>query len=365
MAKIKETALAALFSTACLILPAVAEEQDIHRATYVFPTLSKLFGNGGIAHALPKEYFKHQPDPEDFYQKHLEYAKNFNTRKILSARTVDFDGRGPHYLKLYIVGEAGALFDNHCILVVDAVDRKTQKATSLIESIYPNGVEDYVYANNDLVYKNLDGVAYSFKISKCESSLYKQTDDGLQMQITQDLSDRPESKSARERNKQKLAPNNLGDNVPTSITVRFDDARPQLKVVFDELRYVPKNTKLIRGMGNTKSGDIAFERSDAIGGSVGILGLGVEKTLLKSFEAKFGQASESSISVEVDGSTCEKWRIIGYEAKQLGYFSAPKMGIEKEYSFGVITDQKIVPINLCAHPEYEDKEKRPGPEQRF
>ncbi|MEZ5918954.1 MAG: hypothetical protein R3D66_03240 [Alphaproteobacteria bacterium] len=127
-----------------------------------------------------------------------DFDRRLNIRAKIPARDIDFNGRGPHYLKVYPVGEALGLSGKYCSVVIDAVDRKTYEVTNLIEST--RNSDEAVYGNNHAIQKVLDGVAYNFRISKCESSWIFNKKDGFQMQVTQDLSNLPEFKAIKEMN---------------------------------------------------------------------------------------------------------------------------------------------------------------------
>lgn len=122
-----------------------------------------------------------------------------------------------------------------------------------------------------------------------------------------------------------------------------------------------------------QSYEVAFESGDAdsLGASVGAgasAGIGltasthmeasITKTWLNSAEAKRGHSITEGASVELDGTICDKWKLIAKETWQHGTASAPKMGINRALPFSMMVFHEMNAINLC---DPKNKAHLPGP----
>lgn len=352
----KKSQFAVLFAAASFATSAMGgdEKNPVHHDEYVFPTVNPMDASNLMSRPYSKdapgyvllEVFDSKETREDAYKAHLENFDRRNIRAKIPARDIDFNGRGPHYLKVYPVGGALGLSGKYCSVVIDAVDRKTYEVTNLIEST--SNSDEAVYGNNHAIQKVLDGVAYNFRISKCESSWIFNKKDGFQMQVTQDLSNLPEFKAIKEMNDKRRQIQNLEVN-STSLSVRFIDYENEVEIS-DEFHHVPDYTTLHDGMERHESREIAFETGEDTGQEYSVstvFGASVRNGIVKSFEEKYGQSRTMTLGVTLDGNVCNDWRVKKYETRRLGYFSAPRMGIEKEHPFSIVTKHRILPINLC------------------
>jgi hypothetical protein len=339
--------IAAAFASTLFSLPAMANNNPVHMGDYTFPT-DPTIGAAYMPRLYPKSSFSHGENPEETYRKHVEYfEKAGSVRAHHRYSDINFDGRGPHYLRIWPNGPS--TWSNVCSFTVDAIDRKTGKATPLIES-YPfnYSLGPQVHADGLAVNKNLDGVVYSFQVFQCENNMATSKKDGIRIRVTQDLSNSPEYRGAKEAqaNKQKL--HDLS-NDPSMLSIRFVNS-DHTALVSDDIIKVQKHSAKTLTFGWQTNREIAFQTSNSSDKELGISSLftaSIKKGIQQSFEEKFGQTYSESVEVHLNGDTCPNWRVKKYQTRKLGYVSAKKMGIDQEVPFSIVSKQDIEAINLC------------------